>query len=93
MLFLGYCPAFAEIGRKYGPIDLSFIPIGAYRPRWMLRPQHVDPEEAVQIHLDVRSVRSIGIHWGTFQLGHEVNLRALNILLYFCLFYFICILI
>ena len=40
----------------------------------MLKPQHVDPEEAVQIHLDVKSVRSIGIHWGTFQLGHEVIL-------------------
>lgn len=29
----GYCPAFKEIGNTYGPIDFSFIPIGAYEPR------------------------------------------------------------
>ena len=35
------------------------------------KPQHVDPHEAVQVHKDVRSVRSLGIHWGTFQLTDE----------------------
>lgn len=29
----GYCPAFKEIGNTFGPIDYSFIPIGAYEPR------------------------------------------------------------
>lgn len=46
----GYCGVFKEIGQKYGPFDLSAIPIGAYNPRWFLKPQHVDPAEAVQIH-------------------------------------------
>ncbi len=69
----GYCTAFNEIGKKYGPFDLSFIPIGAYHPRWFLSPQHVDPEQAVQIHVDVKSQKSLAIHWGTFALGKEVN--------------------
>ena len=68
----GYCPAFTEIGRKYGPLDLSFIPIGAYKPRWMFSSVHVDPSDAVKIHLDVKSNKSVAIHWGTFRFGHEV---------------------
>ncbi|CAF0815862.1 unnamed protein product, partial [Brachionus calyciflorus] len=67
----GYCPAFKEIGQKYGPLDYSFIPIGAYEPRWFMGPQHVDPEEAVKIHMDVKSNKSFAIHWGTFALASE----------------------
>lgn len=67
----GYCEAFKQIGRRYGPFSLAGIPIGAYKPRWFKRAQHVDPEESVQIHMDVRSEKSIGIHWGTFRLTHE----------------------
>ena len=32
---------------------------------------HVDPKEAVQIHKDLRSIKSVGVHWGTFPLGFE----------------------
>ena len=47
-------------------MDLSLIPIGAYAPRWFMKDMHCNPEEAVQIHLDVNSQQSIGMHWGTF---------------------------
>lgn len=46
----GYCGVFKQIGDKYGPFDLSAIPVGAYEPRRFMRPQHVDPSEAIQIH-------------------------------------------
>ena len=67
----GYCTVFGEIGRALGPMDLSLIPIGAYAPRYVMNGQHVDPPEAVQIHLDVRSKTSVGMHWGTFILTDE----------------------
>ncbi|XP_782815.3 N-acyl-phosphatidylethanolamine-hydrolyzing phospholipase D isoform X2 [Strongylocentrotus purpuratus] len=67
----GYCRGFEEIGRRYGPFDLAAIPIGAYEPRWFKRPVHCSPTEAVQIHEDVNSRKSVGIHWGTFRLGSE----------------------
>jgi L-ascorbate metabolism protein UlaG (beta-lactamase superfamily) len=62
---------FKDVGARFGPLDLALLPIGAYEPRWFMRTQHVDPEEAVQIHKDLRAHRSIGIHWGTFQLTDE----------------------
>jgi L-ascorbate metabolism protein UlaG (beta-lactamase superfamily) len=68
----GYDDAiFKEIGTVFGEMRLSVIPIGAYTPRWFMSPVHVDPEQAVLIHEDVRSRKSIGIHWGTFQLADE----------------------
>jgi N-acyl-phosphatidylethanolamine-hydrolysing phospholipase D len=67
----GYCPVFKEIGARFGGFDLSLVPIGAFRPRWLMRPMHVDPDEAVQIHLDVRSRHSVASHWGTFALTDE----------------------
>lgn len=36
--------------------------------------QHVDPEEAVKIHIDVQTKKSMAIHWGTFALANEVSL-------------------
>lgn len=63
---------FQEIGRVFGRFDLAMIPIGAYQPRWMMQDQHVDPAEAVQIHLDLnRPTTSLGMHWGTFILTDE----------------------
>jgi L-ascorbate metabolism protein UlaG (beta-lactamase superfamily) len=67
----GYSKDFADIGAKFGGFDLAAIPVGAYLPRWFMKEQHVNPEEAVMIHRDVKSRRSIGIHWGTFELTDE----------------------
>jgi len=62
---------FKDIGRRAGPPDLALIPIGAYEPRWFMREAHMNPAEAVRVHLEVGARRSLGMHWGTFQLTDE----------------------
>ena len=56
---------------KGGGFDLALIAVGAYEPRWFMKDQHVNPAEAVQIHQDLRAKRSVGVHWGTFELTDE----------------------
>ncbi len=67
----GYGPHFKETANRLGPFDLSLIPIGAYEPRWFMKEQHMNPEEAVQAHIDLKSKFSLGCHFGTFQLTDE----------------------
>ncbi len=74
----GYSNVFKEIGAREGPFDLACIPIGAYSPRWFMAPIHVDPEQAVQIHLDIQSKHSVAMHYGTFQLAEDNRLSALD---------------
>lgn len=64
-------PLFQEIGEHLGPFDLAAIPIGAYEPRWFMRSKHLNPQEAVKVHQDVKAKQSLAIHWGTFILTDE----------------------
>ncbi len=67
----GWCPGFAEIGERLGPVEFGMIPIGAYAPRWFMRSMHLDPEEAVEVFRATRCERAVGMHWGTFRLTDE----------------------
>lgn len=64
----GYSADFAEIGRRFGGFDLAMIPVGCYLPRWFMQRQHVNEDDAVRIHADVKSRLSVGVHWGSFRL-------------------------
>ena len=52
-------------------MDLSLIPIGTYSPEKFMLPVHIGPYEAVQIHEEVHSRLSLGMHWNTFRLSEE----------------------
>tara|TARA_Y100000816_G_scaffold64759_1_gene42991 strand:- start:572 stop:1558 length:987 start_codon:yes stop_codon:yes gene_type:complete len=67
----GYSSDFKTTYERLGAPDYSFIPIGAYDPRWFMKDSHVNPEEAVQIALDLKTPHSFGMHWGTFILTDE----------------------
>lgn len=67
----GYSPHFKTIHERFGAMDLSLLPIGSYCPRWFMKPMHINPEEAVLAHLDLKSIKSIGIHFKTFQMSDE----------------------
>lgn len=73
----GWHDGFGEIGLRCGPFDAILMPIGAYDPRWIMAPVHLDPEEAVRAfaalcasHPD-RAAAMIAMHWGTFVLTDE----------------------
>jgi L-ascorbate metabolism protein UlaG (beta-lactamase superfamily) len=76
-----YGTLFHEIRQRLGPIDLALLPIGAYEPRWFMWVVHMNPEEAVQAHLDLGAAETVGMHFGTFQLtteGIDEPVRALE---------------
>ncbi len=72
----GYGDIYKELGKKYGPIDLTFINIGAYNfypmsPRKDKSIYHTNPEEALNIGQDLKSKKVLGMHWGTVVLSLE----------------------
>ena len=72
----GYGNIYKELGNKYGPIDVTFINIGAYNfyPMMPVKDKsiyHTNPEEALQIGKDLNSKKVIGMHWGTVVLSLE----------------------
>lgn len=67
----GYGPHFAEIQKRMGDVDLALLPIGAYEPRWFMKDIHMNPEDAVLAHLDLKAKQSLGMHFGMFQLTNE----------------------
>lgn len=71
----GYFEGFAAIG-CLGPFAASIMPIGAYDPRWFMKPMHMNPEEAVQAYTELGDGGLfVGMHWGTFRLADEPPLE------------------
>ena len=62
---------FSEIASRLGSPAVAVLPIGAYAPRWFMRTQHADPEEAVQIAKLCGAHHMLGVHWKTFPLTDE----------------------
>jgi N-acyl-phosphatidylethanolamine-hydrolysing phospholipase D len=67
----GYTSALAEIGRRLGPFDVVALPIGGYSAFTARHPNHINPEEAMQLFDDLRGRVLVPVHWGTFALNRE----------------------
>ena len=67
----GYSDDFKETKLRLGSPKYAFIPIGAYDPEWFMAESHVNPEDAIQIMLDLEAENSFGMHWATFKLTDE----------------------
>ncbi len=67
----GYSHWFSELRHRYGAPELALLPIGAYAPRWFMRDQHMNPEEAVRAHRDLGAGVSVATHFGCFRLTDE----------------------
>ncbi|NRA66476.1 MAG: MBL fold metallo-hydrolase [Pseudobacteriovorax sp.] len=64
-------PMFEDISRRYGPIDIGIIPIGAYKPYNALKAYHLSPYDAVHVHQFFEFKASVAVHFGTYQLSIE----------------------
>ncbi len=62
---------FDAIAQRFAPPRLALLPIGAYRPRWLMGPVHMGPEEAIEAHAILRAQVSMPIHYGTFSLADD----------------------
>jgi len=62
---------FRRVAEAHGPLRLAILPIGAYEPRWFMRDQHMNPEDAVKALADCGAAQALGHHYGTFQLTDE----------------------
>lgn len=73
----GLHPEFGKIAQRFGPFDISILPIGAYDPRWFMHPVHMAPDEAVSAFQAISAAHPehsgvmVGSHWGTFRLTDE----------------------
>jgi L-ascorbate metabolism protein UlaG (beta-lactamase superfamily) len=63
----GYFDGFKKIGATYGPFDMTMIEVGAYDVNWP--GVHMQPEESIQAHIDLKGERLLPIHNGTFDLS------------------------
>ena len=68
----GYSSDLADIGKRFGTIDLAMLPIGAYEPRWFMSVMHANPQEAVRAQQDLHARYAVAMHWGTFRLTDEL---------------------
>ncbi len=71
----GWGQHFEQVGKRFAPIRLAILPIGAYRPRWFMRDMHISPDEAVNAHEVLNASTSIGMHFGTFPLADDGQLE------------------
>jgi len=63
----GYANHFAAIGEQYGPFDLTMIKISAYSDSWPYI--HINPEQAVKAHTELKGKLFLPVHWATFTLA------------------------
>lgn len=67
----GYFKGFSQIGEKFPGLKLAILPIGAYEPRWFMKPVHMNPADAIQAFKDLKAEYLLPIHYNTFILTDE----------------------
>jgi L-ascorbate metabolism protein UlaG (beta-lactamase superfamily) len=63
----GYDLHFAEIGHRFGPLDLAILEDGQYNQDWKYI--HMNPEETVQAAMDLQAKKLMPVHWAKFALS------------------------
>lgn len=75
-----YADHFEQIERQFGPVDIVLMPIGAYKPPFMMQRSHVNPHEAAKAANVLRAGHVVPMHYGTFDLSDEPASEPLRLL-------------
>ncbi|AHF93654.1 beta-lactamase [Opitutaceae bacterium TAV5] len=65
----GYGAHFAEIGQKFGPLDLAILENGQYDPSW--KSIHMMPEEVWQAARELNAKRLLPVHSAKFSISNH----------------------
>ncbi len=76
----GFGSHYRETAEVFGEIDYFIIGIGAYEPRWFMKPNHNNPADAFQAFLDIKGKTLVPMHYGTFDLSDEPPSEPLKLL-------------
>lgn len=65
--------AFVDAIRAKYPngFDIWLLPIGAYRPEYIMKDKHMNPRESLTLAKELKIRAALGMHWGTFALGSD----------------------
>lgn len=74
----GAGPHIEQIADRFPDLDLSILPIGAFRPEWFMGEVHMSPSEAVDAHFALGSRVSVACHFGTFPLADDGDVEAVQ---------------
>lgn len=72
----GYDELFSAIKSRFGEFALTLLPLGSYEKRWYMKSQHMNPEDAVKVHILLNSKQSMGFHYATFNEHPEQAIDA-----------------
>ena len=79
VLFMGdtaFGECVREIADRFSGFRLAILPIGNYEPRWFMKTQHMNPDDAVRTQNAVRATHGMGIHFATFEEHPEQTVDA-----------------
>lgn len=76
----GYGSHYKELAEVFPNVDYFVVGIGAYSPRWFMKPNHNSPEDAFQAFTDSKAETLIPMHYGTFDLSDEPPNEPLRLL-------------
>ena len=68
---------FTEIGKHFA-IDYALLPIGDYKPEFIMKHNHLNPQEAFEAAQQLKAKKMIPMHYGTFKLTDEPLDEALE---------------
>lgn len=71
---------FSSIAELFPAINHAFMPVGAYKPNYMMKDAHISPEEAIDAFHALNAKTFVPMHFGTYDLADEPPGEPLRLL-------------